>query len=61
MGLPTGIEVKTEPVKAEETTVTATVEETKPVATPVENTTATTGTATTETTETVEVQISVTF
>lgn len=56
MGLPTGVEVKTEPVKSEETVVAATVEEVKPVVTPVENTTAATGTASAETTEAVEVQ-----
>lgn len=31
MGLPTGVEVKTEPVTAEETPVTAAVEDSKPV------------------------------
>lgn len=55
MGLPTGVEVKTEPVKSEETVVAATVEEVKPVVTLVENTTAATGTASAETTEAIEV------
>lgn len=40
MGLPTGVEVKTEPVTAEETTVAATVEDSKPVVLSVENTAA---------------------
>lgn len=56
MGLPTGVEVKTEPVKSEETEVAATVEELKPVVTAVETTTAVTGTATADTTDAVEVQ-----
>ncbi|XP_075888718.1 interleukin enhancer-binding factor 3 homolog isoform X2 [Nelusetta ayraudi] len=40
MGLPTGVEVKTEPVTAEETPVAATVEDSKPVVLAVENTAA---------------------
>lgn len=51
MGLPTGVELKTaEPVKSEEAVVTATVEEMRPVVTPVETTTAATGPAATENT-----------
>lgn len=56
MGLPTGVEVKAEPVRSEETVVAATVEEVKPVVALVENTAAATGTASAETTEAVEVQ-----
>lgn len=56
MGLPTGVEVKTEPVKSEETEVAVAVEELKPVVTAVETTTAATGTATADTTDGVEVQ-----
>ncbi|XP_041672901.1 interleukin enhancer-binding factor 3 homolog isoform X2 [Cheilinus undulatus] len=51
MGLPTGVELKTaEPVKSEEAVVAATVEEMRPVATPVDTTTAATGTANTDST-----------
>ncbi len=59
MGLPTGVDLKTaEPVKSEEAVVAATVEECKPVVTPVESTTAATGTANADTTDAVEVKIS---
>lgn len=56
MGLPTGVEVKTEPLKSEETVVAVIVEELKPVVTPVETTTAATGTASADTTDAGEVQ-----
>lgn len=56
MGLPTGVEVKTESVKSEEAEAAVTVEEFKPVVTPIETTTAATGTANVDTTDAVEVQ-----
>lgn len=72
MGLPTGVEVKTEPVTAEETTVAAAEEDTKPVIVsaeiaaaavsaiattpPVGPAAAAEGTASADTAETVEVQ-----
>lgn len=59
MGLPTGVELKTaEPTKSEEVVVANTVEELKPVVTPVETTTAASGTAAADTTEAAEVQSS---
>ncbi|XP_038549571.1 interleukin enhancer-binding factor 3 homolog isoform X1 [Micropterus salmoides] len=54
MGLPTGVEVKTESVKSEEAEAAVTVEEFKPVVTPIETTTAATGTANVDTTDAVE-------
>lgn len=58
MGLPTGVEVKTaEPAKPEETAAAATtVEEVKPVVTPVETPPAATGTANADATDAVEVR-----
>lgn len=58
MGLPTGVEVKTaEPAKPEETAAAATtVEELKPVVTPIEAPPAATGTANADATDAVEVQ-----
>lgn len=56
MGLPTGVELKTaEPVKSEEAAVATTVEELRPVVTPIETTTTATGAASAETTDAVEV------
>ncbi|KAM4531273.1 interleukin enhancer-binding factor 3 homolog isoform 2-T2 [Odontesthes bonariensis] len=55
MGLPTGVEVKTEPaIKVEEVEVPATVEEVKPVETPPETTKPTTETANADRTEAAE-------
>ncbi|XP_018554160.1 LOW QUALITY PROTEIN: interleukin enhancer-binding factor 3 homolog [Lates calcarifer] len=55
MGLPTGVELKTaEPVKSEEAAVATTVEELRPVVTPIETTTTATGAASAETTDAVE-------
>uniref|UniRef100_A0A665W3Z2 Interleukin enhancer binding factor 3b n=1 Tax=Echeneis naucrates TaxID=173247 RepID=A0A665W3Z2_ECHNA len=55
MGLPTGVELKTaETVKSEETATATTVEELKPVVTPVETNTAATGAASADTTDAVE-------
>ncbi|XP_044038446.1 interleukin enhancer-binding factor 3 homolog isoform X1 [Siniperca chuatsi] len=54
MGLPTGVELKTELVKSEEAEVAVAVEELKPVVTPIETTNAATGTANTDTTDAVE-------
>uniref|UniRef100_A0A4W6EDB1 Interleukin enhancer binding factor 3b n=1 Tax=Lates calcarifer TaxID=8187 RepID=A0A4W6EDB1_LATCA len=52
MGLPTGVELKTaEPVKSEEAAVATTVEELRPVVTPIETTTTATGAASAETTD----------
>lgn len=61
MGLPTGVELKTaEPaVKTEEAVVANTVEEQKPVVTPVETSTAVTGATNAESTEAVEVCVCV--
>lgn len=57
MGLPTGVELKTaEPVKSEEAVVAATVEELRPVVTPIETATAATGAANADSTDAVEVQ-----
>uniref|UniRef100_A0A3Q3W8B6 Interleukin enhancer binding factor 3b n=1 Tax=Mola mola TaxID=94237 RepID=A0A3Q3W8B6_MOLML len=53
MGLPTGVEVRTESVKSEETGAN-TADELKPVVTPVETTTAATGTVSVDTPEIVE-------
>ena len=56
MGLPTGVELKTaDPVKSEEAVVAASVEEMRPVVTPVE-TSAATGAANADATDAVEVQ-----
>ncbi|XP_037647771.1 interleukin enhancer-binding factor 3 homolog isoform X3 [Sebastes umbrosus] len=55
MGLPTGVELKTaESVKSEEAVVAVTVEELKPIVTPIETTTAATGAANADTTDAVE-------
>lgn len=54
MGLPTGVEVRTESVKSEETGAN-TADELKPVVTPVETATAATGTVSVDTPEIVEV------
>ncbi|XP_068192383.1 interleukin enhancer-binding factor 3 homolog isoform X2 [Antennarius striatus] len=54
MGLPTGVEVKTEPVKPDEPVVTAAVEEVKQEAPPVETIPVATGAANAETTDAVE-------
>ncbi|KAM9843634.1 interleukin enhancer-binding factor 3 homolog [Aulostomus maculatus] len=55
MGLPTGVEVKTaEPVKSEEAVVATTVEELKPVVTPIETTAVSTGTANADAADAVE-------
>ncbi|XP_010873291.2 interleukin enhancer-binding factor 3 homolog isoform X2 [Esox lucius] len=55
MGLPTGVELKTaEPVKTEEATAAAVVEEVKPCVTPVEMDTAATGAASAEATDSAE-------
>ncbi|XP_044186084.1 interleukin enhancer-binding factor 3 homolog isoform X1 [Thunnus albacares] len=55
MGLPTGVELKTaEPVKLEEAVAATTVEELRPVVTPIEMTAAATGTANADTTDAAE-------
>lgn len=57
MGLPTGVELKTaEPVKSEEAVVATTVEELRPVVTPIETTAAATGTPNADSTDAAEVQ-----
>ncbi|XP_059203061.1 interleukin enhancer-binding factor 3 homolog isoform X2 [Centropristis striata] len=52
LGLPTGVELKTEPVKVEEVAIA--VEELKPVITPIETSTTATGAAAAEATDAVE-------
>lgn len=57
MGLATGVEVKTEPVKPEDVVITTTLEELKTVITPVETTTAPSLTTSVEAPDAAEVTI----